>query len=60
MGEEIRGTGELQVKILWGNTMLSMWESAGTASYDLCVASNCVIPSQGKGTIEIGLAISLH
>ena len=33
--------------------------SAGAAGYDLCVASNCIIPSQGKGTVETGLAVSL-
>ena len=29
------------------------------AGYDLCAASNCVIPSRGKGTVETGLAVSL-
>ena len=32
--------------------------SAGATGYDLCAASNCVIPSWGKGTIETGLAVS--
>ena len=33
--------------------------SAGVVGYDLCVASNCIIPSQGKGTVKIGLAMLL-
>ena len=39
--------------------MLPAKGSAGTADYDLCTASNCVIPSWGKGTIETRLAVSL-
>ena len=39
--------------------MLLARGSVGAAGYDLCVASNYVIPSQGKGTIETGLAVSL-
>ena len=39
--------------------MLPAWGSTRVASYDLCVASNYVIPSWGKGTIEAGLAVSL-
>ena len=59
MGEEMRGTGELQVKILRENAVLLMRGSVGVASYDSCVAGSCVIPSWGKGTIEIGLAVAL-
>ena len=52
-------TGELQVKLLRGNAVLLARGSAGAAGYDLCAASNCVVPSRGKGTIEMGLAVSL-
>ena len=51
--------GELQVKLLRGNAVLLARGSAGVVGYDLCVASNCVIPSRGKGTVETGLAVSL-
>ena len=59
MGEEMRGTGELQVKILRENAVLPVRGSAGAAGYDLCAASNCVIPSRGKGTVDTGLAVAL-
>ena len=59
MGEEMRGTGELQVKILWENAMLPVRGSARAAGYDLCVAGSCIIPSRGKDTVEIGLAVAL-
>ena len=39
--------------------MLPARGSAGATGYDLCAASNCVIPSWGKGTVETGLAVSL-
>ena len=52
-------TGELQVQLLQGSAMLPTRGSAGVAGYDLCSASNCVIPSRGKGTVETGLAVSL-
>ena len=39
--------------------MLLARGSVGAVGYDLCVASNCVIPSWGKGTIDTGLAVSL-
>ena len=52
-------TGGLQVKLLRGNAVLPARGSAGAAGYDLCAASNCVIPSRGKGTIETGLVVSL-
>ena len=39
--------------------MISIRGSARAAGYDLCVASNSVIPSRGKGTVETGLAVSL-
>ena len=38
--------------------MLLVRGSAG-ASYDLCTANSCVIPSWCRGTIETGLAVSL-
>ena len=58
-GDKNRGDGKLQVKLLRGNVVLPARGSAGVASYDLCVANNCVIPSWGKGTVETGLAVSL-
>ena len=39
--------------------MLLVQGSARAAGYDLCAASNYVLPSQGKGTIETGLEVSL-
>ena len=59
MGEEMRGTGELQVEILRENAVLPVRGSAGAASYDLCVVGSCVIPSQGKGTVATRLAVAL-
>ena len=53
----MRGTGELQVKTLRENAMLPVCGSVGAAGYDLCVANSCVIPSRGKGTVEIGLGL---
>ena len=47
------------VKLLWENAVLLMWGSVGAVGYDLCAANSCVILSWGKGTIEIGLAVSL-
>ena len=38
--------------------MLPKRGGAGAVGYDLCAANNCVIPSWGKGTMEIGLAVS--
>ena len=59
MGTKTGVTGELQVKLLRGNAMLLVRGSVGAAGYDLCATNSCVIPSQGKGTVEIGLAVSL-
>ena len=39
--------------------MLPTRASARAVSYDLCVASNCIIPSWGKGTIETALVVPL-
>ena len=39
--------------------MLPLQGSTRAAGYDLCVASNYIIPSRGKGTTETGLAVSL-
>ena len=39
--------------------MLPMRGSTGAVGYDLCVASSCIIPSRGKGTIQTILAVSL-
>ena len=49
----------MQVKILRENVVLLVQGSVGVANYDLCTADNCVIPSRGKGTMEIGLAVAL-
>ena len=49
VGQEMRGTGELQVEVLQENIVLLVWGSVGVAGYDLCAASYCVIPSWGKG-----------
>ena len=59
MGQEMRGIGKLQVKKFRENAMLLVQGSAGAAGYDLCAAGNCVIPSRGKGTMEMGLAVAL-
>ena len=59
MGEEVRGAGELQVKILQENAVLPVRGSAGAAGYDLCAAGSCVIPSRGKGIVDTGLAVTL-
>ena len=59
MGIKTGEIGELQVKLLRGNVVLPARGSAGATGYDLCASSNCVIPSQGKGTVETGLAVSL-
>ena len=59
MGEEMSGTGELQVKILQENAVLPVRGSAGAAGYDLCATGSCVIPSRGKGIVETGLAVAL-
>ena len=58
MGQEMSGTDELQVKILWENVVLPVRGSAGAAGYDLCATDSCVIPSRSKGTVRIGLAIA--
>ena len=59
MGIKTGETGELQVRLLRENPVLSTRGSAGAVGYDLCATSNCAIPSRGKGTVEIGLAVSL-
>ena len=59
MGIKTGETGELQVKLLQGNAVLLARGSVGVVGYDLCAASNYVISSRGKGTVEIGLAVSL-
>ena len=59
MGQEMREIGELRVKILRGNAVLPMWGSVGATAYNLCAVGSCVIPSQGKGIVEIGLAVLL-
>ena len=59
MGIKTGETGELQVKLLRGNAVLPSRGSAGAAGYDLCAASNCIIPSRSKGIVVTGLAVSL-
>ena len=59
MGIKMGETGELQVKLLQGNAVVLVRGSVEIVGYDLCVANNCVIPSEDKGTIEIGLVVSL-
>ena len=59
MGIKTGETSELQVKLLRGNAVLPAQGSAGAAGYDLCAASNYIIPFRGKGIVETGLAVSL-
>ena len=59
MGIKTGEIGELQVKLLRENAVLPARGSVGAIGYDLCAASNCVIPSRGKGTVETGFAVSL-
>ena len=59
VGQEMRGTSKLQVKILWENTVHPVHGSVGVAGYDLCATNNCVIPSWCKGTIETELVVAL-
>ena len=59
MGIKTGEIGELQVKLLRGNAVLPARGSAGATGYDLCAASNYIIPSRGKGTVETGLVVSL-
>ena len=57
--EESGMTGELRVKCLRDNAVLPVRGTAGAAGYDISVASECVIPAHGKGSVDIGLAVSL-
>ena len=41
------------------NAVLPVRGSARPTGYDLCAASNYVIPSRGKGIVDTGLAVSL-
>ena len=59
LGTKTGETCELQVQLLYGNAMLLVRGSARIAGHDLCAANSCVIPSRGKGIVEIGLAVSL-
>ena len=59
VGIKMGETGEIQVKLLRGHAVLPVQGSAGAAGYDLCTASNYIIPSRGKETVETGLAVSL-
>ena len=59
MGIETGEASELQVRLLRENVVLPARGSARAAGYDLCAASNYIIPSWGKGTIDTGLVVSL-
>ena len=59
VGIKMRETSELQVRLLRENAVLPVRGSARATGYDLCAASNCIIPSRGKGTVDTGLAVSL-
>ena len=59
VGTKAGDTRELQIKLLQANIGLPVRGSARVAGYDLCAANSCGLPSQGKGTIKIGLAVSL-
>ena len=59
MGQKMREIGEQQVKILGENVVPPLQRSVGVANYDLCAIGSCVIPSRGKGAMDIGLTVSL-
>lgn len=48
-----------QVKCFRENAMLPTWGSERAIGYDLSAACNWVIPAQGRGIAQIGLAITL-
>ena len=50
----------MSVKILQGNAKLLGLGTMGVARYDLCAASNYVIPSWGKRTMDTRLVVSFH
>ena len=52
-------TGELRVKCLRDNAMLLVRGTARATGYDINAASGCIIPTHGKGSEDIGLAVSL-
>ena len=51
--------GELRVQCLWDSVVLPVRGAVGTVGYDISVASGCVIPAHGKGSVDTGLALSL-
>ena len=50
---------QLRVQCLSETTTIPQRSMQGLASYDISVASNCVIPTKGKGVVQSRLAISL-
>ena len=52
-------TGELRVKCLRDNAVLPVRGTAGANGYDISVASGCVIPTHGKGSVDTSLAVLL-
>ena len=57
--EESGMTGELRVKCLRDNVVLPVRGTVGAAGYDIGAASGCIIPAHRKGSVDIGLAVSL-
>ena len=52
-------TGKLRVKCLQDNAVLPVRGTVGAPGYDISAANGCVIPTHGKGSVDIGLAVSL-
>ena len=59
VGQAMRETRKMQVKILQGTAVLPTWGSVGAAGYDLCGASSYAIHSRVKDTMGTGLAMPL-
>ena len=57
-GEPVK-TEVLRVKCLRENAVLPKRGSEGAAGSDLSASCNSVIPSRGRGLVQIGLAINL-
>ena len=57
--EELGMIGKLRVKCLWDNAMLPVRGTARSVGYDISVASGCIIPAHRKGSVDIGLVVSL-
>ena len=50
---------QLRVQCRRETTVIPQRSTQGSAGYDISAACSCVIPSKGKGVVQIGLAISL-